>query len=432
LNTSLGSAMPGLNRAPTDDHARAVAAPSQFIGIEQLTPQQQNALLLASLGLSGANTALFSPQRAFNSPMAPQASPLLFAGQNGSPAAVAPHQAAAMSIPSVPSAAVPSNLSQQQHIVNRHSPIRRRRMRVAASIPIKTELALANSVQSNLIPHGCMSSPSGQGIDSDCISLSLQQQPPERTVYLKILKPHPVVKLAFSKVFETPEEKKQLSRLFVEASLIRQQNGEDISSCLEGTRMVQVIGSTAVFRKLKILCTSQQQNSNMCLKFSLFQFTSSGCEPCPNCVLTSQPIEVYSHPVYLSPGGCHYAQQQQHVIMASRGYSGTPGTLVKWLNQNDGYVCFEQKVCILNEYKIDKLNYTKYDSLLDNVGYEEVCSFIDKGYGVIAYTKQCDNGHNVLLTGFLGYQQQYSVHDPTGCCDKGIAHGQLMQFLILH
>jgi len=83
--------------------------------------------------------------------------------------------------------------------------------------------------------------------------------------------------------------------------------------------MVQVIGMTAVFRKLKILCTSQQQNSNMCLRFSLYQFTSSGCEPCPGCVVTSEAIEVYSHPVYLSPGGSQYAQQQQQAILASHG-----------------------------------------------------------------------------------------------------------------
>jgi len=123
------------------------------------------------------------------------------------------------------------------------------------------------------------------------------------------------------------------------------------------------------------------------------------------------------------------------MLMASRGYAGTPGTLVKWLNKNDGYICFDNRassrVCLLNHLKIDKLNYTKYYSTVDNVSYGQICSYIDKGWGVIAYIKKCDDGHNVLLTGFYGYES-YSVHDPTGCVDKnGINHHEAFQFMVL-
>jgi len=314
-----------MNRTSAQDATRPV---SQFIGIDHLTQQQQSALLLTSLALAGANPTMLAPQNTFGSPISSPAS-ILFTDQAGNPAPFSPSQNGSPSAPAL-----------LHHAGSRHSPIRHRRMRrvaenVARSMtnpssnlrlnvpPTKMESASPLVGFPSVVSRNYVGSPSGMGIDSSKITLSLQQQPPERTVYLKILKPFPVVKLNFSALPQSEDDKKQLSRLFVEASLVRQQSGEDISSCLEGTRMVQVIGMNAVFRKLKILCTSQQQNSNMCIKFSLFQFTSSGCEHCPGCVITSQPIEVYSHPVYLSPDGSVYAQQQQQSIMACHGLRGT-------------------------------------------------------------------------------------------------------------
>lgn len=271
----------------------------------------QNALLLSSFGFAaaGANSPVIAqPRGAFTTPLPNQPSTLLFADQANSSPAVA-NAASSAQVPLTP------------HTSNRHSPIRHRRMRRAAENVVRS-LSNTSMLRMNSLSAAASAedgSSSTHRIDSSLVTLTVHQQPPERTVYLKILKPFPVIKLNFSRLPQSEEEKKQLSRLYVEASLISHSSGEDISSCLEGTRMVQVIGNGAIFRKLKILCTSQQQNSNMCLRFTLFQFTSAGCEPCAGCSVTSQLIEVYSHPVYLSAGGSVYAQQQQQAIMASHG-----------------------------------------------------------------------------------------------------------------
>ena len=113
------------------------------------------------------------------------------------------------------------------------------------------------------------------------------------------------------------------------------------------------------------------------------------------------------------------------MLMASRGYNGTPGTLVKWLNKNNGYKCFGD-ICFLNERKTDDLGFTKYFKMVDNISYYQICDYVDKGYGVLAYFTQCERHHNVLITGFYG-ESMYSVLDPNGTTSF-MHHSEACQF----
>ena len=175
--------------------------------------------------------------------------------------------------------------------------------------------------------------------------LEVVQQPPARTVYQKILRPFPAVRVLMPSLSVQQQQQQQQQqhhvavedegeedgrssapsaaregagtapRLIVEVALVRESDGTDVSACLEGARAVPVADAVATFRKLKVLCTSQQQGSNLCLRFALLLGTDAGCRPCAACAaVTSAAIEVYSHTVYLSPEGTHHAQQQQDAL----------------------------------------------------------------------------------------------------------------------
>lgn len=130
------------------------------------------------------------------------------------------------------------------------------------------------------------------------LKLIITKQPPSKTVYQRILKPFPTVLLKY-----TDEQLKACneSNLFVEASLIRADTGENAKRCLEGTVVVKMTSSTAAeFRKLKILSTTQQQGTLFRLQFTLKHYVGTNFCPIPGVVAFSDTIEVFSHTLYLS------------------------------------------------------------------------------------------------------------------------------------
>jgi len=99
------------------------------------------------------------------------------------------------------------------------------------------------------------------------------------------------------------------------------------------------------------------------------------------------------------------------MFLASRGYEGDPGTLVKWLSDNNGYHCFPD-LCLLIDSKTDDLGFSKYYGLWDNKDYSvpyQVCAKIELGWGVLAW-----DSHNFLITSCNAEAKLFNVRDPTG------------------
>lgn len=91
------------------------------------------------------------------------------------------------------------------------------------------------------------------------------------------------------------------SNLFVEASLLRSDSDIELSTCIEGNRVVRIShGVFATFRKLKILSTSQQQGTLFRLKFTLKRYVGNIFELINSASAISEPIEVFSHTLYLA------------------------------------------------------------------------------------------------------------------------------------
>ena len=130
------------------------------------------------------------------------------------------------------------------------------------------------------------------------LKLVITKQPPSKTVYQRILKPFPTVLL---KSAGDQLKACNASNLFVEASLIRADTGENAKRCLEGTVVVKMTSNTAAeFRKLKILSTTQQQGTLFRLQFTLKHYVGTNFCPIPGVVAFSDTIEVFSHTLYLS------------------------------------------------------------------------------------------------------------------------------------
>lgn len=123
------------------------------------------------------------------------------------------------------------------------------------------------------------------------VRLRIIEQPPSQTVYQRLLKPHPKVML----------ENATSDDLWVEAVLIRQDSDRPIDAKgLDGTTVHHIAqGKVAVFGKLKLLFTSQQQGTLFRIKFVLKRYTGHGFEELPSGSVISNPVEVFSHSVYI-------------------------------------------------------------------------------------------------------------------------------------
>jgi hypothetical protein len=70
---------------------------------------------------------------------------------------------------------------------------------------------------------------------------------------------------------------------------------------LDGSKTIRISsGVFAVFKKLKILSTSQQQGTLFRLRFQLRRYLGTEFETVPNVFVISNPIEVFSHTQYLN------------------------------------------------------------------------------------------------------------------------------------
>lgn len=127
------------------------------------------------------------------------------------------------------------------------------------------------------------------------LSLRIVQHSPCKTVYRRILKPFPSIGLVGAC------ESNFYDNLFVEATLLRSDCSKELPLDLEGNRMVRISkNECATFKKLKIISTSQQMGTLVRLKFSLKRFVNNLFEPVDDIYILSEPIEVFSHILYLN------------------------------------------------------------------------------------------------------------------------------------
>lgn len=153
--------------------------------------------------------------------------------------------------------------------------------------------------------------------ESSFLSLQINRQPPNKTVYQRILKPFPSVMLVGS-----PDD---TSNLFVEAILVRHEDpSNELPTVLDGTKVVRVNGNFAIFKKLKILQTTQQLGCQFAMKFALKTYHGTNFEDVPKAWVISDPIDVYSHTLYLTekPNSSPTPPTVSEVL-PSRGSAGT-------------------------------------------------------------------------------------------------------------
>jgi len=147
--------------------------------------------------------------------------------------------------------------------------------------------------------------------------LQMVRQPPSKTVYMRILKPFPRVKL-YGRSQKAIVPPKYLpgqqggstddQNLFLHAELVNWRTGEALQTLLDGSKEVRLIpeeerntdGSMvtvhhATFQKLKILTSSHHAGCIFALKFKLHRATNDDWDPWEdlNCEVSSNMIEVF-------------------------------------------------------------------------------------------------------------------------------------------
>ncbi|KAM9948699.1 hypothetical protein ACTFIT_009897 [Dictyostelium discoideum] len=129
---------------------------------------------------------------------------------------------------------------------------------------------------------------------SDCFYLKIARQPPPKTVYQRILKPFPQVMICGPGV-----DTENFSNFYVEVTLLRNDNQTELVNYIDGTKTSRITGGFAPFKKLKILSTTQQLRTLFRLKFVLKKYISNESQTFPEATVLSDPIEVFSHTIYL-------------------------------------------------------------------------------------------------------------------------------------
>jgi len=127
------------------------------------------------------------------------------------------------------------------------------------------------------------------------IRLQIVEQPPERSVYKRNLKPNPVVMLV-------GDQKMNDGNLYVVPTLIRCDTFQEEPKFITGNKPVRVTSGRVVsFRKLKVTTTSHQQGETMfCLRFELRRYADEDQFEVVD-VVHSNPVCVLSHSTQLKP-----------------------------------------------------------------------------------------------------------------------------------
>ena len=125
--------------------------------------------------------------------------------------------------------------------------------------------------------------------------MQIVEQPPEKSVYKRNLKPNPMVTVQ--------GDSKLLPNLYVAVTLVRCDTFQEEAKYLTGNRPERVTsGRVVTFRKLKITTTShQQQETLFCLRFELRKYLNENDFETLDST-HSNPICVLSHSTQMKPG----------------------------------------------------------------------------------------------------------------------------------
>jgi len=126
-------------------------------------------------------------------------------------------------------------------------------------------------------------------------TLQIVEQPPEKSVYKRNLKPNPMVMIV-------GDQKLNDGNLYVVPSLVRCDTFTEENKYITGNKPVRVTsGRVLTFRKLKITTTShQQQETLFCIKFELRRYVNEDEFEVLDTV-HSNPICVLSHSTQMKP-----------------------------------------------------------------------------------------------------------------------------------
>ncbi|KAL6072068.1 26S proteasome non-ATPase regulatory subunit 10 [Balamuthia mandrillaris] len=155
--------------------------------------------------------------------------------------------------------------------------------------------------------------------------LKIVEQPPEKSVYKRNLKPNPTVQVV------EEEEASSEQNLFVAPVLLRCDTLEEQPKLMTGNKPVKVApGRVISFRRLKITSTSHQQGESLfAIKFELRKYHNNEYEILDS--VQSNPICVLSHSTQLKP-----ASTTTPAVAEVIPYSGSSlgGTRVAVLGNN--------------------------------------------------------------------------------------------------
>eukprot|EP00005_Dracoamoeba_jomungandri_P001909 CAMPEP_0174262112 /NCGR_PEP_ID=MMETSP0439-20130205/12777_1 /TAXON_ID=0 /ORGANISM="Stereomyxa ramosa, Strain Chinc5" /LENGTH=807 /DNA_ID=CAMNT_0015346753 /DNA_START=226 /DNA_END=2649 /DNA_ORIENTATION=- len=147
--------------------------------------------------------------------------------------------------------------------------------------------------------------------------LRIVEQPPEKSVYKRNLKPNPTVQL------EDNEDISMESNLFVAPVLIRCDTLEEKPDLLTGNKPVKIApGRVVSFRRLKITATSHQQGESLfAIKFELRRYHGNEYEILD--FVQSNPICVLSHSTQLKPASSTTASVVEVIPYSGSTFGGT-------------------------------------------------------------------------------------------------------------
>jgi hypothetical protein len=164
----------------------------------------------------------------------------------------------------------------------------------AAPAPAAAAAAAAQAAA----PVVASSSSSAFGAGDGVSVISVVTHPPTETVYNRLLKPYPAVRITGEIAGRTNH--------FVDCTCVDANSHVEVPLCLQGTSRVKLLPTAfAQFKKLKLALTTQQQGCQFRLRFQLQTYHASGYVNIAGAEAYSVPITVFSHTQYLGRNDNH-------------------------------------------------------------------------------------------------------------------------------
>eukprot|EP01090_Pellita_catalonica_P004536 TRINITY_DN1435_c0_g1_i3.p1 TRINITY_DN1435_c0_g1~~TRINITY_DN1435_c0_g1_i3.p1 ORF type:complete len:828 (+),score=129.19 TRINITY_DN1435_c0_g1_i3:53-2536(+) len=149
------------------------------------------------------------------------------------------------------------------------------------------------------------------------LTLRIVEQPPEKSVYKRNLKPNPMIQVV-------GEDDQMDANLHVAPVLLRCDNGEEKPKLMTGNKPLKAAtGRVVVFRRMKITATSHQQGESLfAIKFELRRYRGNNDYEVID-YIQSNPICVLSHSTQLKPASSTTATITEVIPYSGSSLGGT-------------------------------------------------------------------------------------------------------------